>query len=172
MSDKIWKRVWNALASATITQINDTGPVMLAQVKLGYLETNDNVPVVQQFGFDSVPPLQSDAVALFIGGDRSNGVIVGTNNQAARTRNKKIGESVVYNNFGISIYLTTAGLVINGGGFPVVINNCPTVTQNGDLHVTGEIIRGFGTGDQVTLGQHEHTSGESGSATSVPTPGH
>lgn len=30
------------------------------------------------------------------------------------------------------------------------------VVITGDLRVTGEVIRGFGTGDQVTLGQHTH----------------
>lgn len=169
---KIWTRLWNAIAPATITQINDAGPVMLAQIKIGYLETNDDVPVLQQFGFDSVPPLQSDAAVMFIGGDRSNGVVVGTNNQAARKTGKLNGESVVYNNFGISIYLTSTGLVIDGGGFPITINNCPTLTQNGDLNVAGEVTRGFGTGDQVTLGQHRHGLGTAAAGTSVPSPGH
>lgn len=41
----------------------------------------------------------------------------------------------------------------------------------GNLTVTGEVTRGFGTGDQVTLGHHLHTSGGTGSPTSVPTPG-
>lgn len=41
----------------------------------------------------------------------------------------------------------------------------------GDIRASGEITRGYGTGDQVTLGHHVHTSGGSGSPTSVPTPG-
>jgi phage baseplate assembly protein V len=135
--NKIWKRVWNALASATITQINDTGPVMLAQVKLGYLETNDNVPVVQQFGFASVPPLQSDAVASFVGGDRSNGVVVATNNQPLRFRGKAVGESVIYDAFGKSIYLTaTGGIIVDANGADVTINGAADVIMNASASVT------------------------------------
>ena len=54
--------------------------------------------------------------------------------------------------------------------------DCPLVEMTGDLHVTGEIVRGFGTGDQVTLGHHTHTQGgdshgDSEAPTNPPTPG-
>jgi hypothetical protein len=39
-------------------------------------------------------------------------------------------------------------------------------TAAGDLHCTGEIIRGFGGADQVTLGQHHHPANGA-----PPTPG-
>lgn len=45
------------------------------------------------------------------------------------------------------------------------------IVISSDLFVKGEIIKGYMTGDQVTLGQHVHTSGGSGSPTSPPTPG-
>lgn len=45
------------------------------------------------------------------------------------------------------------------------------VKVNGGIRATGEIVRGFGTVDQVTLGAHLHTSSGSGSPTSAPTPG-
>lgn len=45
------------------------------------------------------------------------------------------------------------------------------VKINGNLQVTGSVIAGFGTGDQVGLQTHLHTSGGVGSPTSVPTPG-
>jgi phage baseplate assembly protein V len=169
---KLWRRIWNTLAAVTVTQADDTGPVMLLQLKIGYIENNDMVPAVQQFGFASVPPLQSDGVAAFVGGDRSNGVVIGTNNQGARFKGKQPGESVVHNGFGVSIYLAKTGLVIDGGGMNITINNAPTVTQNGDLNVTGEIRRGFGTGAEVTLGGHEHTSEAVGTPTSPPIAGH
>lgn len=40
----------------------------------------------------------------------------------------------------------------------------------GDLHVSGEVVRGFGGADQVTLGQHEHPTAAPGGP-SRPTPG-
>ena len=44
-------------------------------------------------------------------------------------------------------------------------------TYAGDLNTSGNVIAGFGTGDQITLKNHTHTSGGVGVQTSQPTPG-
>jgi hypothetical protein len=51
-----------------------------------------------------------------------------------------------------------------------------TVKINGDLQVTGEVTRGVGTGDSVTLGQHKHNQspdshGDAEQPTNPPTAG-
>jgi phage baseplate assembly protein V len=126
----LWQRILNTFAPGTITGVDDTGPVMMLQVSIGYLEGNSAIPAMQQFGFASVPPLQSDAALLYVAGDRSNGACVGTNNQATRFKGKQVGETAVFNAFGMSIYLSTAGIVINGGGQPVTVNNAQSVVIN------------------------------------------
>ncbi len=63
-----------------------------------------------------------------------------------------------------TITLTGAGITINAGGAAVVI-------QNGDLHVSGAIVAGFGGGDQVSLQTHRHGTGAAAAGTTVPTPG-
>lgn len=155
---KVWRRVLNVFAPGSISGVDDTGPVMRAQVKIGYLEINDSVPILQQFGFASVPPSGSDVAVMFIGGDRSNGAGVATNHQGSRFRGKASGESVLFNAFGMSVLMSAGGIVINTGGVPMVVE--------GNLHVTGEVIRGFGGPDQVTLGLHNHGGGGA-----APTPG-
>lgn len=149
MTAKLWRRILNVFAPGTITAVDDTGPVLRAQVTIGYLETVDDVPVLQQFGFASVPPLGSDVALVFIGGDRSNGAGVATNNQASRVRNKAPGESVIFNAFGMSIYLSAEGVIINGGGLPVQIINgdlhTGNITMTGTLAVTGGPIKVNGT---------------------------
>lgn len=42
---------------------------------------------------------------------------------------------------------------------------------SGNLSVIGEVVRGYGTGDAITLGQHRHGVGSSAAGTVVPTPG-
>jgi phage gp45-like len=161
--NRVWRRVLNAVAPAAITTTNDAGPVLSAQIQIGYMEIIDNVPVLQQFGLASVPPPGSDAAAAFVAGDRSNGVVVATNDQTTRPTGKQSGETMLYNARGMQVYLSASGIVINTGGAPVTIN--------GDLHVTGEVVRGFGTADQVTLGQHRHGTGSAAAGTVAPTPG-
>lgn len=66
----------------------------------------------------------------------------------------------------VTLTLTPSGVTINMGG------HGPVTIQNGDLHVTGAIIAGYGGADQVTVQQHRHgTVGTSAAATSVPSPG-
>lgn len=46
-----------------------------------------------------------------------------------------------------------------------------TLDADGNLGVKGEITRGVGGGDTVTLGQHKHGTGAAAAGTSVPTAG-
>ena len=46
-----------------------------------------------------------------------------------------------------------------------------TLDADGNLSVTGEVTRGSGGADSVTLGQHKHGTGAAAAGTSVPTAG-
>ncbi|MDE2342912.1 MAG: phage baseplate assembly protein [Betaproteobacteria bacterium] len=166
---RLWRRIWNAIGFGALSLIDDTGPVQLAQVKLNTPEIRDGVPVVQLFGLSGNAPVNSNAVLLFLGGDRSNAIVVATNNQGSRPRNQNPGESTLYNNFGMSVALTENGIVINGGGMPVTVTN-------GDLHVVGAVIAGYGTADQVGVQSHLHdqepdSAGDVQKPTNAPTAG-
>jgi hypothetical protein len=62
---------------------------------------------------------------------------------------------------GNTLAMTSAGIAITSTS-PIVVN--------GNLHVTGTVIGGFGGVDQVGLQTHEHPTAASGSP-SPPTPG-
>lgn len=160
---RLWQRVTNMFAHGTVTAVNDAGGVQKMQLQLGYMETRDNTPVLQHFGLASTPPIGSDAVLVFFSGDRSQGVVVGTNNQGVRPVGQGPGEATIYNAFGMTIALTAAGIVINTNGIPA--------TLVGDLHVTGAVIQGFGTADAVNLGTHRHGLGTAAAGTSMPSAG-
>lgn len=80
--------------------------------------------------------------------------------------------------FSDSIYLgailapTPTGSVVMIDANGIVITPAPgmPVVINGNLHVTGAIIGGFGGADQVGLQTHEHPTAATGSP-SPPTPG-
>lgn len=65
----------------------------------------------------------------------------------------------------------------SGGGFRFVTPGGTTVIDGaGNITTTGEITRGQGTGDQVTLGKHKHTqpndsNGDTEAQTNSPTAG-
>jgi phage baseplate assembly protein V len=171
------------LGRGRVTTSNDAGQVQFLQVRLSELELRDSTPRVAEFGFSSRPPIGSDVVLVFLGGDRSNGVVVATGHQESRPRNLIEGESILYDLFGRSIHLTKdGGIVVEANGAAVAVNNATTVTINATekvrmvtplLEVTGGIKAGGDiadavrsmAADRVIFNQHTN-----GSGTSTPTP--
>jgi phage baseplate assembly protein V len=152
---RLHQRLLHAIGRGRVTTGNDSGPVQTQQIKLGADEIKDKVPRLAEFGLTSMPPVGSDAVLVFIGGDRSNGAIVATGHQASRPKGLKPGETMLYSQDGKSIYLTAAGgIVVEAKGQTVTVNNASTVTINAAtkvrmvtplLEVTGDIIDNVGS---------------------------
>lgn len=181
-------RIWNALAAGIVSAIDDTGTVMRLQIKVGPWEIH-TLPAPQQFGFSSVPPLESDVAAHYVAGDRSNGVITATNHQPTRPTGKNPGESQMHDAFGKYIYLTEdGGIVINANGSDVTVNGAETLTMNAaekivantpSFQCTGDIIDNTGTNEQTMAGMrttyngHNHdqkadSAGDAEQPTDVP----
>ena len=114
-----------------ITLVDDSGVVQKVQLPPSGLETRDNLPRIAEYGLASNPPEGTDAYILNVGGDPSNGAVVGTNHQETRPTGLKPGESMLFNGpLGIQIYLSNGGIVMNAGGLPVVCNNATNFTVN------------------------------------------
>ena len=124
------RRVLLSLARALVTTVNDAGGVQMMQVKLNALETRDNTPRAAEFGFTSNPPIGSDAFVVFLGGDRSNGVVLGTVHQQSRPINLAPGETMVYSQDGKSVYFSNNGIIVEAKGENVVVNDAADYTIN------------------------------------------
>lgn len=137
------------------TLVDDSGPVQMMQLKLGALELRDRTPRLAEYGFASNPPAGADAALLFVGGDRSNGVVIATGHQTYRMKALASGDAAIYDSRGQSVWLTAQGIVVNGAGLPLTVNDTPTVTVNaatqinlqtprvscsGNLDVAGNIV--------------------------------
>lgn len=170
--ERVARRVLLSLARALVTTVNDTGGVQMMQVKLNPLETRDNTPRVAEFGLTSNPPVGSDAFVVFLGGDRSNGVVLGTVHQASRPKNLATGETMIYSQDGKQIYLTASGgIIVKANGQPVEVDNATVVTINAatkvrmvtpKLECTGDIVDNCDTtgrsmaADRVIFDGHNH----------------
>jgi phage baseplate assembly protein V len=120
---KLWRRVQLVVGRGRITTTDDSGSVQKVQIKIGELETRDTTPRVAEYGFTSNPLEGCHGVVVFVGGDRSNGVIIGTNDQQARLKNLKRGEVAIYDDQGQSVWLKRTGIEINGAGLPITTLN-------------------------------------------------
>ncbi|CAN5788744.1 phage baseplate assembly protein [soil metagenome] len=182
--ERIYRSMMLAFGRGRITYVDDSGPVQKLQARFGQLEIVDNMPAPHDYGYTSNPPLNSDIFANFLGGNRKNGIVIAIGNQTYRMKNLKSGEVAIYDNIAQSVYLTQAGIVVNGGGLPVTINNTPKVTINASaevdlntpiLKVTGDIIDNSGTNTH-TIAQmrsiyNSHTQSDpQGGSVGTPTP--
>lgn len=157
---KLERRVLLTIGRGRITAADDSQAAQLLQVKLGDNEVRDQTPRVGEFGFASLPPLGSDVIVLFVAGDRSNGVVIGSASQQYRMKNLSPGEAAVYDQVGKYIWLTKDGMVIEAKDQDVTINNAKSMTVNGpttfngDVTINGKLIvtgqATFGDGVQVT----------------------
>lgn len=196
--DRVTRRILTMIGVARVTSFNDGGSVQKLQVKVNDLETIDNLVHALQFGFTSGPPDGTDVAIVFIGGDRSNGVVVACNHQESRPTNLKAGESMIYSQDGKRIYLTAGGgIIVNANGQAVQVDDASDVTWtcSGKFKVvapggvefdtpnvasTGEITDNTGSGNTQTMKSmretydvHDHEvanvqSGSSTVTTSIP----
>lgn len=163
--DRLYRRVRLMVAvGSTTTPPNDAGPVQTVQVRVSSAEVIDAVPVMTLFGQDGALPVGSQVLVLFLGGDRSQGVVIGSNSPPNRRRGRKPGETGLHNAFGMALAMLESGVVLEGGGKPLTIRGAPLVTVEGNLSVTGQVFSGDGGG--VSLSRHTHPV--SGSKTGTP----
>jgi phage baseplate assembly protein V len=166
--ERVMRRLQLLVGLGRIRVGNDAGNVQLQQVQFNERETQDDMPRVAEYGFASMPLPGCQAIVLFIGGERTNGAVIGTNDEAHRMKNLQRGEVAIYDDQGQSVYITRAGIIVNGGGKNVTITNTPKVRMETSLDVTGDIKdKCDGTGKtmaamRTTYNSHHHNDPQGG----------
>lgn len=103
------------------------------------------IPMLEQFGFASVPPKGSDGIAFMPDGYSENGVTAFFDSPQHKPTLTE-GESCIYDKFGNKVTLKNGSIVINAvGNLNIVVTGnvsitAPMTTINGNLTVTGTII--------------------------------
>lgn len=177
--ERLYGRLLLLVGRGRVCATDDAGNVQRLQVRLGQDELRDATPRLAEYGLTSVPPAGSDAVVIFVGGDRSMGVAVATGNQAARPKGLAVGEVAIHDDQGQMVHITRAGIVIKGAGKPVTIQDAPKVRLVTPLlEVTGDIRDRCDEADGRTMARmrdiyNEHTHGgvqPGGARTDTPLP--
>ena len=141
--ERIWRRLQMAIGIGRIQASNDSGLVQMVQVQFNAQDVRDNTPRVSEYGYASNPRPGAHAIFICVAGDRSNGVIIGTNDESARMKNLQVGEVAIYDDLGQSVYLTRTGIVVNGAGMPITVDGSTifngSMTVNGVFHATGAV---------------------------------
>ena len=140
MMDPLRRRVALMIGRAVLTLVNDAGGRQIHQVSLLNGEMSDNLESFDHYGFTSVPFPGAEGVFVSVGGERTHGLIIATGDRRFRLKGLQNGEVALYDDLGHQIYLTRTGIVINGAGQQVTIENTPLVLIESTLHVTGDVL--------------------------------
>lgn len=169
------RRISNMLARGTVTLVNAATKMQNLQVRLLADESKDRVEHFEQYGFTSHPNVGAECIAVFLDGDRSHGVVICAADRRYRLTNLAAGEVAIHDDQGQKVHLTRTGIVVDGGGRDITIQNAPNVGISGNLNVSGDIVA---DGDVIDHGNksmadmrakynsHNHSS----NGTAVPVP--
>ncbi|MCU8822766.1 phage baseplate assembly protein domain-containing protein [Klebsiella quasipneumoniae] len=162
-------RIASLIGIGRITAMNDSGATQSVQYQTP-LEVA-SAHRLAEFGFSSGLPAGTDVVLAFLGGDRSSPVVIATNHQGYRHSDLNPGETVMYNQWGLYIQLTEAGISIDAKGKDVTVNNAKNLTATATeqvklitpkLLVTGDVVDNCETNNKTlkqlrdTYNTHDH----------------
>lgn len=91
--------------------VKSSDDIQKTQVSALAGETLQDVELMQHFGFTSVPPANTQAVIIPIGGQTSHGIVIATENGSFRVKNLKNGEVAIYDQSGSKIVLKQGRLI-------------------------------------------------------------
>ncbi|WP_338662635.1 phage baseplate assembly protein [Pararoseomonas sp. SCSIO 73927] len=169
--ERLYGRMMSIVGIARLTASQAMGGkgVRRYQARFDGDEIRDGTPALQQYGVASRAKVGADALVVFLGGNRSSGIIIAVNDRRFQLELEE-GEVALHDDTGQKVHLTRAGLVLDGGGKPVTIQNAPKVTADTpELHCTGRITAdGDVTAGTVSLQQHQHRGVQSGGGQSGP----
>lgn len=173
--ERLSRRLQHMVRVGIVTGSDDAGPAQVLQLKFSDLEQRDHTRVINLHGFTSRPMANTNAVVLFLTGDRSQGLVLGTNHQNQRMRDLKEGEVAVYDDKKRRMYFTRDGVVLDGAVDDINVktdtNVVVTVKQEIHLLGDGETLRRLVTDVfQGLFNNHTHGGIEPGGGTTgVPT---
>ncbi len=134
--ERVWRRLQQVIGRGRMTLVDDSKPAQVQQVRLGADELRDGTPRAAEYGFSSVPPVGTDVIVVFIAGERTNGVIVATNNQTFRMRNLGEGEVAIHDDKGRYVLLAAAGITVEGKDSPIVAHTTSDITATAGGNIT------------------------------------
>lgn len=166
----LWRRVVGGFSRGTLNLVGKEDGTQRVQGVLFKGEVRNNLERPQLYGFTSTPVAGCELFVLFVGGDRSHGIVVADGDPRYRPKDLQPGEACLYNLDGTRIVLRRGGLVeITAAGQVHV--KAPLVHVDGDVVAGGDVSDGAGSLQDLRdlYDVHIHPEHDGGS-TGPPTP--
>lgn len=123
----MYRKSMMALTTGKVTAMKDVGGVQVLQYQHP-VEVRGGTPRMTEFGFSSGLPVGTDVLVACIGGDRSSGIVIATNNSSYRHGGLNPGETVIYSQWGQFVKLTQNGIEVQANGQAVDVKQATQVT--------------------------------------------
>lgn len=167
----VTNRVRLMVMRVVLALVSDGKKLQTVQVQ-GVADLDREPEHFQHYGFTSVPLPGAEGIGLSLGGSTNHMVVINVDDRRYRMKGLAGGEVALYDDQDMSVHLTRDGIVIKGGGKPMLLTDTSSITLDaadttctGNFHVAGAQIthgsKGIGFG-------HAHTNIQPGSGTSGP----
>lgn len=97
---KVLNKIMNLVSRGYITFSNSASKCQTLQIKMSGGEQKSDVEHIEPYGFTSRPLDGAEAVALFLDGDKSHGVVLVSGDRRYRITSLKKGEVAIYTDEG------------------------------------------------------------------------
>jgi len=109
-----WKRrILCMIGKCIISAVNDSREIQTTEIQYLSGKTIANVERLQEYGFTSVPPSDSEGAVLFLGGNQQHGIVVATDSSQYRLKGLPGGAVALYNDSGDYVKLTYAKIEVH-----------------------------------------------------------
>ena len=176
MIDQLRNRIRLLVGRAIIGAVHSAGSDngLSIDVSLAGGEQHTDVPLMQHYGLSAKPRKDAEAVIIFLGGARDNGIAIATQGKTSSLPSLNDGEVALYSEFGQTIILKKDGSV------SVTPKSGKGISLNSDVVISGDlsVSKGISASDDVTAGtislkMHTHvvpgvTSGSSSTTSNIP----
>lgn len=169
MDKDVADKVRGMVRRATLKNVRDDGETQRASVEVADGVWRDDIEIMQGYGVATSPPEDGAlALAIAVGGDEGDLVVLPASNPSARLGGLQPGEAALYNRHGDKIVVGAGGeiRISAGAGLTVAIGGVTFRVHAGGVDITGGTVRHNGKDIGST---HKHQGVTPGaSLTDVP----
>lgn len=162
-------KLMNVLTRGVVALANSASKLQTLQMRLTAGEVKDGMEHLEPYGFTSCPHTGAEALAGFMGGDRSHGVVIVVSDRRYRIQELEPGEVAIYTDEGDKVHFKRGRVIavktgtLNITATDSVNFNTPKITQTGQIISQGDQLAGG-----VSQINHPHSGVQAGNGQSGP----
>lgn len=162
-------KLMNVLTRGVVALASSASKLQTLQMRLTAGEVKDGMEHLEPYGFTSCPHAGAEALAGFMGGDRSHGVVIVVSDRRYRIQELEPGEVAIYTDEGDKVHFKRGRVIavetgtLNITATDSVNFNTPKITQTGQIISQGDQLAGG-----VSQINHPHSGIQAGNGQSGP----